>query len=96
MIRVIPIVIILLLNIQMLAYSAQASPMDDIKGPVEKGVALLKDPETREFPSVQTQYRTGSIETPPRSRTSPKGPLENPPADRPWIHTDAPQGQPLR
>lgn len=45
MIRVIPIVIILLLNIQMLAYSAQASPMDDIKGPVEKGVALLKDPK---------------------------------------------------
>lgn len=45
MIRVIPIVIILLLNIQVLAYGAPAKPMDDIKGPIERGVALLKDPK---------------------------------------------------
>jgi phospholipid transport system substrate-binding protein len=45
MIRVIPVVIILFLNIHTLAYGAQAKPLDDIKEPIEKGVALLKDPK---------------------------------------------------
>ena len=55
MIRVIPIVIILLLNIQMLAYGAQATPLDDIKGPIENGMALLKDPKYTGKTQLQEQ-----------------------------------------
>jgi phospholipid transport system substrate-binding protein len=44
MIRAIPVVIILLLTIPAPAPGAQSRPLDDIQGPIEKGVALLKDP----------------------------------------------------
>ncbi|AOY57700.1 MULTISPECIES: MlaC/ttg2D family ABC transporter substrate-binding protein [Desulfococcus] len=45
MIRAIAIVIILLLNIQMPVYGAQTKPLDDIREPIENGIALLKDPQ---------------------------------------------------
>ncbi len=45
MIRVFPLLIIsLLLHLQTPAHAAQAKPLDDIKGPIEQGIALLKDP----------------------------------------------------
>ena len=44
MIKIIPVLIIIFLNIHTMAYGAQSTPLDDIKDPIEKGVALLKDP----------------------------------------------------
>jgi len=44
MIKVIPVVIIMLLNIQAVTSAAQSTPLGDIKEPIEKGMALLKDP----------------------------------------------------
>ncbi|WP_373499729.1 ABC transporter substrate-binding protein [Desulfococcus sp.] len=45
MFKVIPVVLILIFHVQALAYGAQPQPMDDIRPPIEKGIALLKDPQ---------------------------------------------------
>lgn len=43
--RVIPIVLIFMFHVHAMAYGAQPQPIDDIRPPIEKGIALLKDPE---------------------------------------------------
>ncbi len=44
MIRVLSVVVILCLSLHAPATGAQSKPLDDIRGPIERGVALLKDP----------------------------------------------------
>ena len=55
MIKVIPIFLILIFTAQTVVYSAQPQPIDDIKPPIEKGIALLKDPRYTNETQFQVQ-----------------------------------------